>query len=41
MQRAKILAADVFPEPRGPENKYACANFPLVSAAESVRTTAS
>lgn len=24
---AKILAAVVFPVPRGPENKYACENF--------------
>src|SRR5699024_12622005 len=29
---AKILAALVFPVPRGPENKYACENFSLAIA---------
>src|SRR5690348_9075598 len=41
MQRARILAAEVLPEPRGPENKYAWASLPLSSALDSVRTTAS
>src|SRR5574344_1101997 len=27
---AKILAIEVFPTPRGPQNRYACANCPLM-----------
>src|SRR5579871_4823170 len=41
MQRARILAADVFPEPLGPENRYAWASLPPSIAAVNVRTTAS
>jgi len=41
IHRAKILAADVFPLPRGPENRYACAILPEESAVRKVRTTAS
>src|SRR5579872_5283704 len=41
IQRARILAAEVLPEPRGPENRYAWASLPLSRALDSVRTTAS
>src|SRR5579883_2454370 len=41
MHRARIFAAEVLPEPRGPENRYAWASLPVSMALVRVRTTAS
>ena len=41
MALAKILAADVFPVPRGPLNKYACVVWPVMIAFFNVLVTTS
>ena len=38
---ARMRAAVVFPVPRGPQNRYACATRPWLTACRSVCTTAS
>ena len=40
MALAKILAQVVLPTPRGPQKRYACANFPLLTAFFSVVVSA-